>query len=128
MKKIFISLFFLCYGITINAQDSLTQYTGKYIFPEGSVVTEAEVFIENGSLKISSSSGNSSLTQLGIDSFSIVEYSGTAVFKRNEEKKVNAVHIEVMGYVMDGKKQENNILIFTSYFRSVKNEILRKPD
>ena len=102
----------------------MTQYTGKYIFPEGSVVTEVDISIENGVLKSNSASGTSTLTQLGVDSFLIVEYNGTAVFKRNEEKKVNAVHIEVMGYVLDGKKQETGAWIFTEYYIPINKEFL----
>jgi hypothetical protein len=124
MQKIFLFLLFLSSGIVMNAQDSLTQYTGKYIFPEGSVVTEIDVTIENGGLKTNSPAGSSTLTQLGVDSFLIVEYSGTAVFKRNEEKKVNAVHIEAAGYVLDGKKQENGIWMFTTYYLQVSKELL----
>jgi len=124
MKKILLLLLAISCAIIIKAQDSLTQYTGKYIFPEGSVVTEVDISIENGVLKSNSASGTSTLTQLGVDSFLIVEYNGTAVFKRNEEKKVNAVHIEVMGYVLDGKKQETGAWIFTEYYIPINKEFL----
>lgn len=124
MQKIFLFLLFLSFGIVMNAQDSLTQYTGKYIFPEGSVVTEVDITIENGGLKSNSSAGSATLTQLGVDSFLIVEYSGTAVFKRNEEKKVNAIHIEAAGYVLDGKKQENGLWIFTAWYLPLNKELL----
>jgi hypothetical protein len=124
MKKILLLLLILGCTIIIKAQDSLTQYTGKYIFPEGSVVAEVDISIENGVLKSNSTSGTSTLTQLGVDSFLIVEYNGTAVFKRNEEKKVNAVHIEVAGFILDGKKQENGLWIFIAYYPPLNKELL----
>jgi hypothetical protein len=124
MKKLF--LFFLFFAIisTINAQDSLQQYTGKYVFPDGAPVPEVEVTLTDSALAMGSVAGNSALTALGIDSFLIVEFSGTAVFKRAEDNKVNTVHIEAAGYVLDGKKQETGLWIFTSKNRSANGELL----
>jgi hypothetical protein len=66
---------------------------------------------------MTSAAGSSSLNELGIDSFAIVEFSGVAVFKRGDDKKVNAVHIEAQGYVLDGQKQSSGAWSFTYYLR-----------
>jgi len=106
MKKILITFVMTgmaCVGL--QAQDSSShQYLGKYKFPEGSVVPEVEVFIDNGALMMSSSAGVSVLATLGVDSFNIVSFNGYATFKRNETKKIVAVHIDASGYVLDGIK------------------------
>ncbi len=117
MKKYTLVISFLMLIVNVNAQDSLSVYTGKYIFPDGSVVPEVDVVLTDGSLLMSSVAGTSSLVKMGIDSFTITEFSGVAVFKRDENMKINSVHIEAMGYILDGKKQENifwNISMFIS--------------
>jgi hypothetical protein len=124
MKKLYFLLLSFAIIVTANAQDSLQQYTGKYIFPEGAPVPEVEVTLTDGALAMGSVAGNSELTALGIDSFLIVEFSGTAVFKRAEDKKVNAVHIEAAGYILDGKKQDTGQWIFTGYYRPANRELL----
>lgn len=124
MKKIIIAFVVLFSFSEIHAQtDSLNEYTGSYVFPSGNVIPSVEVILTDGSLSMTSTAGTSSLTKLGIDSFEITEFSGTAVFKRNEEKKINGVHIEAMGYVMDGEKQENGVWIFRQYFLPCNKEI-----
>lgn len=92
-------------------QPPLEDYVGKYAFPDGSPVPHVDVVLESGALSMQSEAGNSSLIQLGIDSFQIVEFSGTAVFKRGDDKKVNLVHIEAMGYILDGHKVPSGIWI-----------------
>jgi hypothetical protein len=109
MKKIFFSILVLCCISTVRAQQidtTFKEYTGRYVFPEGSVVADVTVALEGDALTMASSAGTSSLTKLGVDSFSIVEFSGTAVFKRNENSKIHAVHIEAGGYILDGAKEE----------------------
>ena len=88
----------------LRAQDTSAQYLGKYKFPDGSVVADVEVTIDNGKLIMSSSAGTSNLDVLGKDSFNIVTFNGYAVFRRNETKRIVAVHIEASGYVLDGVK------------------------
>ena len=83
-----------------------------------------EVILTDGNLTMGSSAGNSSLVKLGVDSFQIVEFSGTALFKRGEDKTVNAVHIEAMGYILDGQKQKDGLWIYTSYYRPANKELL----
>jgi hypothetical protein len=117
MKKLSLFLVVMISFLAVNAQtDSLKEYTGTYVFGDGSPVPSVEVSIADGALSMNSTAGNSPLTLLGVDSFQIVQFSGTAVFRRNEDKKINAVHIEAMGYVMDGQKQANGIWIFREYY------------
>jgi hypothetical protein len=108
MKKIFF-LLTICFfsGIALYAQDSLKQYVGKYKFPEGSVVPEIEVAIENGALVFKSNMGTTSIEKNGGDEFSIPAYSGTATFTRNEAKKITGLHIEAGGTVLDGSLVES---------------------
>ena len=117
MKKLICYLSFFILAVSINAQDTLQQYTGKYVFPDGSVVPDVDVTLTDAALFMSSVAGSSSLVQMGVDSFTITEFSGIAVFKRDENKKINAVHIDAMGYILDGKKQENGAWIFSVLYR-----------
>jgi hypothetical protein len=124
MKKLFLFFTFFVFALVLNAQDStLKQYTGKYVFADGSPVPEVEVLLADSTLTMGSSAGNSLLIKLGVDSFQIVEFSGTAVFKRGEDKQVNAVHIEAMGYILDGQKQKSGLWINTAYYRPINREI-----
>lgn len=103
MKKIFFLLAISIFtGIALYAQDSLKVYVGKYKFPEGSVVPEIEVILENGALSFKSAMGTTPVERNGGDEFSIPAYSGTATFTRNEAKKITGLHIEASGTVLDG--------------------------
>jgi len=130
MKKIFFFLFLSVAFMTIQAQekDTLSEYTGKYIFTEKDPVPEVDVTLADNALSMSSSAGNSSLIKLGVDSFQIVEFNGTAVFKRSTENEINAVHIEAMGYILDGQKQKNGLWSFTSYYRPANRELLIREE
>lgn len=105
MQKILFSTFLVLSGLILNAQDTtMKEYVGKYVFPDGSVVPDVEVVLQDSVLTMTSTAGSSTLVKLGVDSFQIVEFSGTAVFRRGEDKKVNLVHIDAMGYILDGNK------------------------
>ena len=78
---------------------------------------DVTVTLAGEALTMTSAAGSSNLTELGRDTFTIVEFSGVAVFKRGEDKKVNAVHIEAQGYVLDGQKQSSGAWSFTYYLR-----------
>ena len=110
----------------IAQTDSLKEYAGSYTFGDGSPVTSVDVILSDGALTMTSSAGNSSLTNLGVDSFQIVDFNGTAVFRRNENKIVNAVHIEAMGYVLDGQKQANGIWIYREYQLAENKEMITR--
>lgn len=130
MRKFILSILATILIISANAQDApkppLSDFVGKYVFPEGSVVPDVSVALSGEALTISSAAGNSALTELGRDSFTIVEFSGLAAFKRGEDKKVNAVHIEAQGYVLDGQKQSNGAWSFTYYLRPNRELLVKK--
>jgi len=129
MKQILLSIIATLFIVAVNAQTDkpkppLEDFVGKYTFPDGSVVPEVDVTLANNALTMSSTAGTSALTELGIDSFQIVEFSGIAVFKRGDDKKVNAVHIEAAGYVLDGQKKSGG-WSFTYYYKP-KEAVLAK--
>lgn len=106
MKKLvylFIASFAI--GISVKAQDSLAQYTGKFNFPEGSIVSYVTVTAEGGKLNFSSDKGSGTLERVSADSFAIPEYQGTGKYTRNADNKVNGVIIDVMGYHIEGVKE-----------------------
>ena len=64
MKKIIFTLIFILGVVVVSSaqQDTtLAQYVGKYKFPDGSVVADVAVTIDNGALVMGSSAGNSTL-------------------------------------------------------------------
>lgn len=130
MKKIILFLFLFSGIITVYAQSDpapmppLEDFTGKYVFPEGSPVPDVDVTNNSGVLYMSSVAGSSTCTRLGADSFQIDQFDGWAVFKRGEDKKVNAVHIEASGYILDGQKQSSGAWIFRYYYRPTDKELL----
>lgn len=115
MKKFFL-LFSLMMGCVVLAQAQqapakdtavLKQYVGKYIFPEGSVVADVMVAIEDGGLTMTSSAGASVLEKQGEDLYAIVQFQGTAKFNRNDAKKIIGVSINAMGYQLEGSRVED---------------------
>ena len=112
MKKIMLSLLaFLAFTVAqAQADTSLQQYTGKYIFPDGSPVKEICVIVQEGVLTATSVMGNSELRKTeNKDVFELVLYAGTATFKRNADGKVNALQIQVEDVNMEGTKTEESI-------------------
>ncbi|MBP6432107.1 MAG: hypothetical protein KA319_10090 [Ferruginibacter sp.] len=108
MKKIlFVITLCLFSGIALYAQDSLKQYVGKYKFPDGSVVPEIEVVLDNGALDFNSIMGSTPVEKTKNDEFSIPQYNGTATFIRNEAKKIVGLKIEAQGTVLEGTIVEN---------------------
>jgi len=118
MKKIaFLLIAFFAIGFAAKAQDSLAQYTGKFNFPEGSIVSYVTVTAENGKLSFSSDKGTGTLERVSADSFAIPEYQGTGKYTRNAEHKVTGVVIDVMGYHIEGVKENPAIaLIDPKYY------------
>ena len=132
MRKFILSILTSIFIFGANAQSDpapkppLSDFVGRYVFPEGSVVPDVTVALNGEALSMTSAAGSSALTELGRDSFTIVEFSGVAYFKRGEDKKVNAVHIEAQGYVLDGQKQSNGAWSFTYYVRPNRELLLKK--
>ena len=130
MRKLIVTILTAIFFVSVNAQDApkppLSDFVGRYVFPEGSIVPDVTVALSGEALTITSSEGSSALTELGRDSFTIVEFSGIAVFKRGDDKKVNAVHIEAQGYVLDGQKQSSGAWSFTYYLRPNRELLVKK--
>lgn len=112
MRKLMLSFLVFSFTFIATAQQDTTlqQYTGKYKFPEGSVVTEVTVAIENGMLLANSPMGSSELKKTEADIFEIVAYGGTATFKRTESK-VSGVHMIVGDIILEGIKEENTVIL-----------------
>ena len=70
-----------------NLQDTLQQYTGKNKFPDGSVITEVTVTIENGGLLANSAMDSSELWKTKGDVFEVVAYGATATFRGMQKIK-----------------------------------------
>jgi len=74
----------------VNAQTDpkppLSDFVGRYVFPEGSVVPDVTVASSGDALTMTSAAGSSVLTDAGRDTFTIVEFSGLAIFKRGKTK------------------------------------------
>ncbi len=112
MKK----LFFILAGVVISsvtyAQDamhkdsaSFTDYYGKYKFEAGSPVEEVGIEWKDSVLVITSAMGDATMTQLGVDSFSMSYEDGVILFKRGDDKKVKGLVITVSGTVLNGDRE-----------------------
>jgi len=115
MKKILLCGLAMLFAFVLYAQDhaiadTLQQYTGKYKFPDGSIVTEVTVTLDSNSLTISSVMGSSELRKTNTDVFEIVVYGGIATFKRNTEGKIIGLNIVVGDINIEGTKTEGIIL------------------
>jgi alanine racemase len=107
--KFITTICLLIFGFSFSSfaqTDTLQQYTGKYKFPEGSVVAEVEVTYADGTLTMNSSAGSTVLRHDKDDIFTLVSFEGTAIFTRNAQRKIIGVHIEAMGYTLDGTKED----------------------
>ncbi len=112
MKKIMLSVLVILAFSAAQAQTDtlLQQYTGKYVFPDGSPVKEIGVIVEEGILTATSAMGNSELRKTETkDVFEVVAYAGTATFKRNADGKINGLQIQVQDVNMEGTKTEESI-------------------
>ncbi len=113
MKKILFLSAFIFSILVVNAQKdstakqdtTLKEYTGRYTFPSGSVVTEVTIMLDGNALTMTSSAGSSDLTKLGVDSFNVVAFQGIAAFKRDSNNKLIGVIVDAMGYHLEGTKE-----------------------
>jgi hypothetical protein len=111
MKKIFLLFFGVVCVSVIHAQSdsTLKEYTGKYTFPDGSVVADVTISLDNGALSMAASVGTSPLEKgAAEDTYIITAFQGTAVFKRNDAKKIVGIVIDAMGYHLEGTKDTNS--------------------
>ena len=120
MKKISLLLSMgICFLSVVHAQtapadSTLKQFVGKYVFPEGSVITGVTVALENGALTMSSSAGVSALVKKEEDLYEITSFNGTAKFKRDDNKKIIGVTVDARGYLLEGVKAEGGSFNTTS--------------
>jgi hypothetical protein len=106
MRKIVFTILSLiaCSAAFASADSTLKEFTGKYVFPDGSVVNEVGIVLEGNDLTINAPIGSSSLERKEGDIFSITQFSGTAVFTRDASKKIIGIVIDAMGYHLEGTK------------------------
>lgn len=106
MRKILITvLSLLAFNAAFATADStLKEFTGKYVFPEGSVISEVTVNLDGDALTITAPMGTSALERKEGDLFTIVQYNGIAQFTRDANKKITGVTIDAMGYHLEGTK------------------------
>ena len=89
------------------ANDSLlVEFTGKFKFPDGNVISELTMVVENGTLTAQSAMGNAEFKKTdNKDVFEIIAYGGTATYKRNGQGKITGLRIQVQDLDMEGVKQ-----------------------
>ncbi|MEY4049448.1 MAG: hypothetical protein RL262_282 [Bacteroidota bacterium] len=106
MKKIFLMAVILMGVIaTANAQtSSLKDYLGKYVFPEGSPVTEVTLTAEDTVLTINSAMGSTPLEKKGVDTFYLSAYDAPIIFKRGADNSVETLTIIVQGMELTAKR------------------------
>jgi hypothetical protein len=86
---------------------TLKEYAGNFVFPDSSVVSYVNITFHEGTLSYTSDQGNGLLVKQKGDTFSIPSHSGTGYFKRDDNKKINGIVIDVMGYHLTGTKENN---------------------
>ncbi len=119
----FVLMAMMGFGLMAQAQtDSLQQYTGKFIFPEGGLVSYVSVSVDGGKLVFSSDKGSGSLEKVATDSFSIPEYQGTGKYVRNADKNITGIVIDVMGYHLEGTKDKTVAILDRKYFLKNKGQ------
>ena len=106
MKKIlFMAIILVGVMATANAQTSpLKDYLGKYVFPEGSPVTEVTLTIEDTVLTINSAMGATALEKKGVDTFYLAAYDAPIIFKRGANNEVETLTIIVQGMELTATK------------------------
>ena len=128
MKKYFLSIFICSAVLIASAQDStLYDYTGKYKFPDGSMVPEVEITLNENTLTITAVLGSATLDKVSRDTFLIPSYGNAMVFfYRNSENKVNAIKIDIGSNVIEGKKDGLSLGWIREYFREAALADIRK--
>jgi hypothetical protein len=106
MKKVLLmGVVLLGVFISVQAQDSpLKDYLGKYTFAEGSPVAEVTLTAEDANLIINSAMGAVPLEKKGVDTFYLAAYDALVIFKRDANKAIESLSINVQGMDLIGKK------------------------
>jgi hypothetical protein len=110
MKK--ITLLFTVFVIacfSLKAEESLQQYAAKYKFPQGSLISELNIVFDKGALSVSSTLGSSTIEKKNGDHFNLTTYKGTAVFVRNEAKRITGIKVEINGVTVEGTREEKDM-------------------
>ena len=106
MKKFFLMAVIIV-GVMATAQaqtNPLKDYLGKYVFPEGSPVTEVTLTAEDTVLTINSVMGSTPLEKKGVDTFYLAAYDAPIIFKRGANNAVETLTIIVQGMELTAKK------------------------
>lgn len=103
-------LSFILISQRLLAQRNLTEYTGVYTFPAGSVVERAEVTLSDSLLWIEAPIGSAKLKWESGDRFIIPEYQGSAEFLRDSLKQISGikVNIELANISLQGQKLQRD--------------------
>ena len=113
MKKILIMAVILV-GVIASAKaqtSPLKDYLGKYVFPEGSPVTEVTVTAEDTVLTASSAMGAFALEKKGVDTFYLAAFDAPVIFKRGADNSVESVTIVVQGMELTARKSAASFAI-----------------
>ena len=114
MKKVTVLItVFVIACFSLKAEESLQQYAAKYKFPQGSMISELNVVFDKGALSASSALGNSTVEKKSGDHFNLASYKGTAVFVRNEAKKITGIKVEINGVTVEGTREEKDSSVTT---------------
>lgn len=109
MKTFFIASVLTIFFCTAHAQDTtLKEYVGKYVFPEGSFVPDADVTLKDTVLNINSAQGASDLVKQSRDTFALAGYDGTAYFKRDSTGKIAGIKVQVQDLLVEGAKEADS--------------------
>lgn len=107
-KTTFLLTVLICSCLATRAGAPLEEYAAKYKFPQGSIITEASVVYENGTLHLNSSLGTTSLEITGDDKFYMPANSGTVMFIRNGAKKITGIKFDLQNISVDGNREEKD--------------------
>jgi colicin import membrane protein len=91
--------------ITEPKYNTLDEYTGTYIFPDGSIFSELKVTTNGAVLTMTSAMGSTNLQNNGGDNFYLNEYGAPVIFKRDSNNVLESVYISVQGLELFGKKE-----------------------
>lgn len=90
--------------ITEPKYNTLDEYTGTYIFPDGSIFSELNITSNGAVLTMTSAMGSTNLQNNGGDNFYLNDYGAPVIFKRDSNNIVESVYISVQGLELFGKK------------------------
>lgn len=119
MRKVFLVMVLLMPLIQLVAQEriNLKEYTGRYIFPEGSLTDDAVITVINDTtLNISASIGESELKYINPETFTLPQYGGTIVFMRDEADDIRGFKVTLpMAGIDNLEAQKETVHIFETH-------------